>query len=193
MSAVAEKVAYTPEDLLTMPGGEHCELVNGELVEKDMGLLTSIVAERLSRRLGAYIEENGLGWTPSPECGYQCFPDAPLKVRKPDASFISGTRLPEHRLHEGHVGIPPDLAVEVISPHDNFSKVVLKAQEYLDAGVRLVWLVEPVTRSVQVFRADGSVSRLLSGDYLMGEAVVPGFSFLVDDLFPAARSVAPDV
>lgn len=193
MSAVAERVVYTPEDLLTMPGAERCELVNGELVEKDMGLLTSIVAERLSRRLGVYVEDNALGWTPSSECGYQYFRDAPLKVRKPDASFISRERLPEDRLHEGHVGIPPDLAVEVVSPNDVFSKVVVKAQEYLDAGVRLVWLVEPVTRSVQVFRADGSVSRLLSGDQLTGEAVVPGFSVLVDELFPAAGPVSSDV
>lgn len=138
----------------------------------------------MSRLLGDFVEGRRLGWTPSSECGYQCFPDDPRKVRKPDASFITGARLSADQLNEGHVKIPPDLAVEVVSPHDLFGEVQRKVGEYLRAGVRLVWVVAPEERTVLVHRPDGTASRLEEEDELSGEAVLPGFSCRVGDLFP---------
>ncbi len=142
-SARAVSRTYTPEDLLHLPGGEHFELVNGMLQEKRMGLATSEVTDRVSRRLGNFVEEQNLGRTPAGECGYQCFPDNPNQVRKPDHSFTSWDRLPEAEGHEGHVRVAPDLAVEVSSPHDPVRELETQVAEYLAAGVRLVWVIPP--------------------------------------------------
>lgn len=183
MTVVAERVRYTPEDLLTMEDGEHYELVDGELVEREMSMLSSNVASRVVRILDAYVDERRLGWTMDAECGYQCFPD-PVRIRRPDASFISQQRLPSDRAQHGHVRIPPDLVVEVVSPTDLMYKVERKVREYLAAGVRLVWVFSPEVRTVYVYRLGGRATVLGDEDILSGEDVVPGFSSPVADFFP---------
>lgn len=184
-----EDTVYTPEDLLTLPGAKHCELVNGRLVEKEMGFLTSLIAEKIGRALGEYVERHQLGWTPASECGYQCFQDAPRKVRKPDASFLSLERMPANQVREGHVRIAPDLAVEVISPGDTASEVQVKIEEYLAAGVRLVWVLYPATATVHVYRANRTVTWLHEQEELTGEEVIPGFTVRVGDLFPVRPEI----
>jgi Uma2 family endonuclease len=189
MSTVALERRYTPEDLLTMPDGDRYELVDGELVERDMGWDSSRIGGRLYRYLSSYCEDNGLGWVAPADADYQCFPDAPDKVRKPDASYIRLDRLPASRKPLGHCPIAPDAAAEVVSPNDSYSDVEVKVDEYLRAGVCLVWVIDPVTRSVRVHRQDGSVTDLTEKDYLDGENVIPGFKCRVGDLFldPGAR------
>ena len=193
MSAVLEKPTCTPEELLSMPDGERFELVDGQLVEREMGLLSGIVGAQVVRLIGNYALERSLGWPVNSEVGYQCFPWTPEKVRRPDASFISGERLSAEQLDVGFVRIPPDLAIEVVSPSDLFAEVVQKAEEYLRAHVRLVWVVDPGTRTVYVYRADNTLSRLQEEDELSGEDVLPGFRCRVADLFPPrAESAAAD-
>jgi Uma2 family endonuclease len=190
MPAVAERpttpfeILVTPEDLLTMPGGAHLELVAGRLKKSEMGFWTSEVTAELQTRIRVFVREHGLGWAPAQECGYQCFSDDPLKVRKPDASFISYERIPADRGHEGHVRIPPALAAEVVSPNDVFQEVVGKAQEYITAGVRLVWVVAPANRLAMVFAPDRSPRLVTADEFLDGEPVLPGFRVRLTDLFP---------
>src|SRR5262249_10914622 len=88
---------------------------------------------------------------------------------------IHAGRLPGDELPDGHVTIPPDLAVEVVSPNDLFYEVDRKVQEYLQAGVRLVWVVNPDCRLGWVHRADGSVGCVREQDELTGEDVLPAF------------------
>lgn len=187
MSTVAPQTCYTPEDLLRMPDGDFYELVDGKLVERKMGALASWVGGRLYGHLNSFCEAERIGWVWPADNSYQCFPGSPNKVRKPDVSFIRFGRLPKEELPKGHVLIPPDLAVEVISPNDLAYEVDAKVQEYLEAGVRLVWQVNPETRTVWVHRADGSVSKLRANDELSGEDVVPGFRCPVRDLFPPSQ------
>jgi Uma2 family endonuclease len=175
---------YTPEDLLTIPDGDHYELVDGELVEKDMGTEASWIAGQVYNRLENFNKEAGLGWVVPAEASYQCFPVDRTRVRRPDASFIPYGRLPGERIPKGHVQVAPDLVVEVVSPNDLFSEVLVKVEEYLGAGVRLVWVVDPETRSITILRADESVARLHDQDELDGEDVLPGFRCRVGDLFP---------
>jgi Uma2 family endonuclease len=100
-------------------------------------------------------------------------------------SFIRLDRYPVKRLsNEGFITIPPDLAVEVISPNDLASELDEKLEEYLRAGVRLIWVINPQTRTLQIFRADRSGSRLHETDELLGEDVVPGFCCPVRALIP---------
>jgi Uma2 family endonuclease len=162
-------------------------------VEARTRFRTSEVTAELQFRLRAFVREHALGRAPAQECGYRCFPDDPLKVRKPDASYVSFTRLPAGTRHEGHVPIPPDLAAEVVSPHDLIDEVVAEAEEYLAAGVRLVWVVAPARAIAMVFHA-GHPPQLLTRDAeLDGSAVMPGFRVRVGDLLPPepASAVPP--
>jgi Uma2 family endonuclease len=117
-------------------------------------------------------------------------------VRKPDVSLIFRDRLPAEQLEEGHLTLPPDLAVEVVSPNDSAYEVEEKVQEYLEVGVRLVWVVYPPTRTIHIHRADRTTAVIRSDDELTGEDLLPGFRCRVGDLFaalPPAAQVVPGV
>ena len=99
-------------------------------------------------------------------------------------AYFSHERWPRDRSIPSYVDIVPDLAVEVQSPNDSRREIDDKARMWLDHGVRLVWAIHPDTRTVDVFRADGSESTLGAGDTLEGWEVIPGFSCAVSQLFP---------
>lgn len=190
MSAAASELTYTPQDLLSLPdNGKGYELVRGRLVEKQMGGFASWVAGRILQMLADSGQDRGLGWVLDSEGSYQCFPDDPRKVRKPDVSFIRRGRLPDERIPAGHVSLPPDLAVEVVSPNDTVYEVDAKVAEYLAAGVPIIWVVNPETRVVHVYRADGTTVRLSEKDELTAPDLLPQLHCKVADLFtlPAAR------
>ena len=103
------------------------------------------------------------------------------RVVKPNVAFVSTERLPENR--EKGSPIPPDLAVEVVSPTDKHYDVTEKALAYLKAGTRLVWVIEPVAKTVMVYRSETDFTVLTSEDTLTGEEVVKGFACPVAQLF----------
>ena len=189
MSAAATEVSYTPEDLLAMgAAGKGFELVDGRLVEKNMGGFASTVASEIVYLLVAHGRRPGLGWVLESEGSYQCFPDDWKKVRKPDVSFIRRGRLPDERVPDGHIPIPPDLAVEVVSPHDTAYEVSTKVEEYLAAGVPLVWVINPRGRTVHVYCADGTVELLREDAVLTAPELLPDLHCPVAQLFdPLAR------
>lgn len=192
MSVPSQHSTFTPEDLLHMPDGKMFELVNGQLVEKNMGFKSARIGGKLLALLTDHTERNRLGWVNGPDAGFQCFSDDPTKVRKPDVSFIRAERLAASEEPSGHCKIEPDLAIEVVSPNDEFSQVSTKVHEYLDAGVRLVWVVDPVGEEILVYRVDDTRAILTSKDYLDGEDIVPGFRCLVAELFKPPAGVVPD-
>lgn len=184
---------YTPEDLLTMPDGKNFELVNGRLVERHMGLLAGWVGGELLRLLGNHCSQHRLGWIfPGGDAGYQGFPGSPRTVRKPDVSFVRHGRFDADQVPAGYARLAPDLAAEVISPNDEYEEVIEKIEEYLRAGVRLVWIISPRNHLVHVYRANGSVHVLRENEELGGEDVVPGFGCPVRDLFPQPRTTTAD-
>jgi Uma2 family endonuclease len=186
--STAEVASTTPEDLLTMPDGGRYELVNGQLVEKGMGAESDWISARIIRRIGNFVEQHGLGEVFGTETGFQCFRHDRKQVRKPDGSFVLEGRLAGGRIPRGHVRIAPDLAIEVISPNDSYYLVDAKVHEYLDAGVRLVWVINPDNRTLKVYRLDDQRPvELAVGDVLDGGDVLPGFSCPLADLFPAAE------
>jgi Uma2 family endonuclease len=191
MSIIAEKT-YTPADLLAMPDRKDYELVDGHLVERRMSRLSSWVAGRLHRYIDIFVEEHQLGWAWPADQGYLCFPDSPGKVRRPDVSFVSKSRLPEGPSSEGYIYIPPDLAVEVVSPNDLAYEVESKVVEYLDAGVALVWVIDPEARTIRIHRRGGLMSWLREDGELSGEDVLPGFRCRVATLFPENTAGKPE-
>jgi Uma2 family endonuclease len=190
--AIADRVEVTPEELLSLPDSGHYELIDGELKERNASVLSSLVAGRIIRRVGDHAEANRLGSVLPPDCGYRCFPWKSRRVRHADVSFIHADRLTEEVLSEGHSPIPPDLAVEVISPNDLAADLNLKIEEYLRAGVKLVWVVDPDVRTVDVYRRDGTTQRLHENDRLSGEDVVVGFERTVAAFFPGVSQKAAE-
>jgi Uma2 family endonuclease len=182
--ALPDKVEVTPEALLTMSDGGHYELIDGELKERNASVLSCLISSEVNRLLGDHCRGRGQGWLFSAELGYRCFSWNPRRVRGADVSFIRADRLTAEVLAEGHCTIPPDLAVEVVSPNDLASELNLKIEEYLRAGVGLVWVVDPEIRTVDIYRSNGTVDRLRENDRLCGEDVVPGFECQVAAFFP---------
>ncbi len=127
--------------------------------------------------LASHIRENKLGRLYILETTFQLGD----RVVKPDIAFVSTERLSEEKL-KGFAGAP-DLAVEIVSPSDKHYDVNEKALAYLKAGTRLVWVIEPVLKSVTVFRSEVDFTMLNYEDTLTGEDVVEGFSCTVAELF----------
>jgi Uma2 family endonuclease len=183
MNAPLMERTYTPDDLLRMPKDQKYDLVEGRLVERHMGAESSFIAGTLLRLIGAFVDAQGLGFLFPADCGYTIWPDDPWKVRYPDGSFIRRGRFPGDRVPKGHSEVRPDLAIEVISPNDDAEAVEAKVADYLQAGVPLLWVIYPGSRSIYVLRPDGSARRLTSRDELDGEGVLPGWKCPVLDVF----------
>lgn len=177
---------YTPADLLRLPDGDRFELVNGQLVEKRMGGKSSWVGGEIFGELRNYARRHG-GWAFPSDASFQCFPFEPGMVRRPDAAYVAAGRFENDEIPDGHIAIPPDLAVEVVSPHDVYTRVEDKVGEYLQAGVRVVWILNPENRSVRVFEESANRSvQFGPDDELSAEDVLPGFRCRIADLFVAA-------
>jgi Uma2 family endonuclease len=174
----AEEFARLPNP----PDGSRQELVRGVIeTMPPPGGLHGSCCWRVARRLGTHIEDCNLGHVFINDTGFVS-ERGPDTVRGPDLSFWSKDRLQE--VPEGYIEIPPDLAVEVVSPNDHLSRVQKKVREYLAKGVRLIWVVDPVDRSMTVYRSLKEVSILTETETLEGGDVVPGFACRVGDLFP---------
>ena len=191
MSTTATKTEYTAQDLLTMQDGERFELVAGNLVERNMGARSSYVAGEAYGILREFVRIHRRGLVFPEGTSYQCFPDDPGKVRRADTSFIAAGRLRDDTPPEGHILIAPDLAVEVVSPNDLVYEIDEKVEEFLSAGVRLVWVVNPVSRTVRVHRPERPGVTLRVADELLGDDVLPEFRCRVQDLFGAPVTSTP--
>lgn len=191
MNILATKPKFTPEDLLTMRDGDRFELVDGNLVEKPMSTWSSLIGSILHGLLQAHCLANKLGFVWMADQTFRCFPSAPNKLRKPDVSFIRQDRLTYEILHSGYCPVAPDLAVEVLSPNDTASEIEEKTEEFLRAGVQLIWIINPDLRTVRIHRANGTITGLHEQDRLSGEDVIVGFQVRVADLFPPADMMPP--
>src|SRR5687768_2661230 len=110
MTTITPRTVFTPEDLLRLPDAVSYELVDGKLVERNMGMESSEIAARILFQIALYLRDHRLGHLFGADASYQCYPDAPNKVRKPDVSFIRSGRLTDERAPQGHCPICPDLA-----------------------------------------------------------------------------------
>ena len=157
---------------------EGYEYVKGELITMPPPSMEhGKISSKVHLRLGLHVEENQLGHSYIAETTFELGD----RVVKPDVAFISTERLPESEKKGSP--IPPDLAVEVVSPSDKHYDITEKALAYLRAGTRLVWVIEPVAKTVMVYRSETDFSLLKSEDTLTGEDVVPGFACPVAQLF----------
>ena len=160
------------------------ELIHGTWVEKpEMGANASKVLLRLGSHVSNHVDQHALGHAFEAECGFQLFPSQPKLIRKPDVSFVATGRFTNNQPPDGNIKFAPDFAAEVVSPNDEAYPLEQKLDEYLRAGVRLVWVVHPLTKVVYVYRPDGTAARKTATESLDGEAVLPGFTLPIAELF----------
>ncbi|HEV2107565.1 MAG TPA: Uma2 family endonuclease [Thermomicrobiales bacterium] len=179
----------TIEDLWEMPEkpGVRFELVDGELIEvPGAGVVHGLISALLYRLLYTFVEEHNLGIVLHDGVGFILASDPP-RLRIPDVSFVSWRRVPLTGFPEGFWPGPPDLAVEIVSPHDRAEDVHAKVRNYIDAGSEAVWVLWPREQSVTVHLPDEPARELLATDVLDGGAVLPGFSTRASDLFDVQR------
>ncbi|HKS06626.1 MAG TPA: Uma2 family endonuclease [Gemmatimonadaceae bacterium] len=170
------RALITAEDLehITVPN-KSTELVRGQLVVREPpGAEHGFVTLRIAAAIARWVDDNQLGAAFAAETGFKIFTD-PDTVRAPDASFVTASRLPV-TLPRGFLSIAPDLVVEVVSPSDRPGEVLSKVGDWIEAGSRLVWVVDPPRSIARVYRADGSESTIQIGGSLEGEDVLRGFS-----------------
>jgi Uma2 family endonuclease len=161
------------------------EIVDGEIVEKpEMGIYSMVIARRIYDALREFTDIHGLG-TAVMEFRFVLDQARPLR-RQPDVAFVSFDRWPTNREipEEGDWEVVPDLAVEVLSPHDVAGEVFRKVREYFRYGVRSVWLVRPETRDVHVYTSAKTIVVIDEDDeFLDGGDLLPGWRMPLADLF----------
>jgi Uma2 family endonuclease len=173
----------TATDLLALGhGGNSMELVRGRLViHEPPSTYHGRVQGTLHVLVGSYVRAHGLGAVFGQATGFKIASD-PDTVRAPDLAFVDWTRVAQIARH-GYAALAPDLVAEILSPGDRPGEVLAKADEWLEAGVRRVWVIDPDRQTASVYRDDGSVTTVSSDADVAGEAVLPGFSFRLSDLF----------
>ena len=173
----------TAADLMRL----YSEGVRGELIRGVLhqtvasGLEHGQIVVNLAFLVGVVVKAGRLGWWFGSDSGVQ-LEWGPDTVREPDLGFISAARLPLDVRVPGYAEIVPDLVVEIVSPNDRPVAVHDKAQMWLRYGVRLVWVVDPATRTIAVLPAEGPARTLDEDDMLDGGEVIPGFSCAVRDV-----------
>jgi len=174
----------TAAELERMPSNEmRLELVRGSLIEMPpAGHEHGTVAGNILGRLWSFVHQHQLGTVYAAETGFVLRRD-PDTVRAPDVAFVRADRAATQTRRHGFFEGAPDLAVEVVSPSDGALDAEEKARDYLDAGTRLVWVVEPGARTVTEYRWNAPVRVLAIGDTVEGHDVLPGFAVDVTAIF----------
>ncbi len=176
---------YTADELLEIStdSNHSYELIQGELIiMAPAGAEHGDTALGLGARMRVFADDNDLGAVFAAETGFQ-LEQKPDTVRAPDVGFVHKNRLPNGKVPRSYFPGAPDLAVEVVSPGDRADEIDDKVKCWLRYGTRLVWLLVPKTRSITVYRIDGTAQVLNLNDTLDGEDVLPGFRFPVNRLF----------
>jgi Uma2 family endonuclease len=173
----------TEADVLAVHDRENrlCELVGGVLVEKAMGYRESLIATMLCHLLWDFLGRHPLGVVAGADGTLRL---APGLVRIPDVSFISWERMPGRMVPRAaipHLG--PDLAVEILSASNTPAEMARKVAEYFDAGARLVWIIDPETRTATVYAPPQQSTIVTEDDTLDGGDVLPGFAAPLRALF----------
>ena len=174
----------TVEDVAAMARDAYrYDLIRGELRRMSpAGFEHGLVTVRISGPLYAYVEAKNLGVVLTAETGFVLHRN-PDTLLAPDVSFVRAERVPPREAWRGFAEVAPDLVVEVVSPSDRPGEILEKIRAYLEAGVPLVWSVDPGQRAAAVHRPGHEPESLDEHGVLDGGVVVPRFRLPVADLF----------
>ncbi len=183
-TTTTEARLFTADDLLRLYSeGVRGELIRGVLCENmPTGQEHGEIAANLTIALGQFVRTAQLGRITTSDAGVWLERD-PDTVREPDVAFFSAAKVPPGVRVTGYSETVPDLVAEVASPSDSRREVHDKAHMWLNHGVRLVWVVQPETRSIDVYRLGQPITTLGDEDALDGLDVLPGFTCDVSAVF----------
>ncbi len=153
------------------------EYVGGKIIETVSNNYSSLVASILTGEIYPIVKKEKLGWLTGADGGYMVMGERYI----PDVAFISITRQPEP-CYEPYNPLPPDLAIEVLSPTNDEQDIRVKIVNYLLAGT-VVWLVDPFKKYVQVFVPNEPPQTIGINGVLDGGGLLPGFTLAVKELF----------
>lgn len=190
MATVLETAGAKAPDSIRDPEPLY-EIINGIRVDlPPMSIYANLIAKRLLRRIDPLVEDAALG-TATMEALLVLDESADLK-RRPDVTFVSAERWPLEREIPavGEWVVVPDLAVEVISPHDVFADVLAKVHEYFDHDVRQVWVVVPEEQQVYVYRSPTEVT-ILGAEQTLECNLLPGLCVPLAELFRRSTARRP--
>ena len=191
MITIQPGTLMTAEEFIRLPreDGWHYELAEGRLVRMPLaGYNHDVVVSRLAARLLPFVEEHNLGECTLSQAGYLLSQRGePDTVRSPDLAFVSSARIPRPNTPES-IAFPrlaPDLVVEVVSPSQYRPEMFERARMWLSSGVRLVWIIWPQSKQVEVWQPASDTPTTVLGvtDILDGLDVVPGFTCPIARLF----------
>jgi len=169
----------TAEAEITLDPERSYEIVDGVPEEKEMpGARHGGISSRIDRRLGTFVEANGLGEVYA-ETSFQIG----TNERVPDLAFVSRDRIPSEGEPETKWLIVPDLAIEIVSPTDYYEKVHTKALMYLSAGVKQVWIISPESQTITIYRSEMNIMAFPAESELVSEDLLPGFRLRLSEIF----------
>ena len=185
MSVVASHPSLTPEEVerASKRDGKLYELIDGELKEKVVGTKALFIASQICNRLNSFFY---------PAAGFACV--EPMIYcftkanhgRKPDVAFLRFDQVLNRVIPDGDIFVPPVLVVEVLSPGNSGTELDEKLDEYLSAGIEMVWIVNPDKQTIRLYRGNGTMRLYRAKDVIENEAALPAFRLAVDEVFPAA-------
>lgn len=163
------------------------EIVDGQPEEKEIpGARHSGICARLTMKLGIYLAANHVG---------ELYVEGSFQIganeRIPDLAFVSAARMPSEGEPDTKWPMPPDLAVEIISPNDLYERVHTKVLEYLAAGVKQVWLVSPEHHTVTIYRSATNITAFSGDGELVSADLFPGFCCPLREIFTSPVRTTP--
>ncbi|QJW97411.1 Uma2 family endonuclease [Frigoriglobus tundricola] len=173
---------------------DHYEIIDGQRVElPPMSVDSQVLGSRLLRHLSNYGVAQNIG-----EAYVEVLFKLPFQKernRKPDVAFVSYARWPKYQpMPDTNAwDVLPELCVEVVSPNDTGDEIETKVDEYLRAGVSLIWVVYPRQERLYVYESASQVRRLTRADTLDGGVVLSGFALPLSELFPQSPPAPPAV
>lgn len=174
----------TEKELLQLVGRDNTlvEMVDGTLVEKPVGFHESLLAGAIVSALRAFVLPRNLGLVSGTDTTLRMKKE---NIRLPDAVYIAWSDVPGGQVpHEAVPKLPPTLAVEVLSATNTKAEMARKRHEYFESGTRLIWEINPATRTVAVYTPQQPEPRTLTeSDALDGDDVLSGFTLPLRDLF----------
>lgn len=184
MPTIVATQITTADELFRLPNdGYRYELIRGSLrMMSPAGGRHGRISMKVGWLLNNHVMANSLGVVLAAETGFRISVD-PDTVLAPDVAFVEGSRYSAIENETGYLPLAPDMVVEVVSPNDRFVRVESKAIAWLDAGCKLVLLLDPETETVHAYRSRSRIEIFQKGETLDCSDVIVGWIFAVKDLF----------